>query len=67
MENETKIEGQDLVDYAVGRIQAGVLHDEIKKQLHAVGWSDDEIDSAYAIALAEMRKKFLAKNPPLWK
>ncbi|EKE21419.1 MAG: hypothetical protein ACD_7C00251G0005 [uncultured bacterium] len=53
MENETKNEGQDLVDYAIGRIQAGALHDEIKKQLHAVGWSDDEIDSAYAIALAK--------------
>ncbi len=53
MEDEIKNEEQSLVDYIVGRIQAGVLHDEIKKQLQAVGWSDDEVDSAYAIGLVK--------------
>lgn len=62
MENELKNEGQTLVDYAVGKIQAGVGHDEIKKQLHAVGWSEDEVDSAYAIGLKRCGVPVPTKN-----
>lgn len=51
MENEIKNEEQLLVDHVISRIGAGVSHDELKKQLQAVGWSDDEVDSAYAIGL----------------
>lgn len=53
MENETKNESQELIDYIVGKIQTGISHDEIKKQLRAVGWSEEEVDSAYAIGLAK--------------
>jgi len=49
MENENK--EQILVSYVLECLQKGLTHDEIKKQLHAVGWSDDEVDSAYAIGL----------------
>lgn len=46
-----KNEKQSLIDYASKKIQEGVGHDEIKKQLHAVGWSEEEVDSAYAAGL----------------
>ncbi|MDX9913339.1 MAG: DUF5671 domain-containing protein [Candidatus Moranbacteria bacterium] len=53
MENELKNKEQELIDYVVKCIQSGVTHDEIKKQLHAVGWSEDEVDSSYALGLAK--------------
>lgn len=49
MENENK--EQSLVDYVMEKIKMGLGHDEIKKQLNAVGWNEEEVDSAYALGL----------------
>lgn len=53
MNEELKNREGELVDYVVSQIKLGVSHDEIKKQLHAVGWSDDETDGAYARGLMQ--------------
>lgn len=60
MENENK--EQMLVDYVLDCLQKGITHDEIKKQLHAVGWSDDEVDGAYAIGLTRFGVPVPDKN-----
>ncbi|MFA6184055.1 MAG: DUF5671 domain-containing protein [Parcubacteria group bacterium] len=62
MENKITNESQKLIDYAVGKIQEGVNQDEIKKQLHAVGWSDEEVDGAYALGLARCGVPVPARN-----
>lgn len=59
MENRNMTQGndssekgsQDIVSYVISQVEKGISHDEIKKQLQSVGWSDDEIDSAYANGL----------------
>lgn len=43
-----------LVDYVISCLQKGVSYNEIKTQLQAVGWSEDEIDSSYAISLKKI-------------
>lgn len=48
MENNKK---EELINYVTSSIELKVSYDEIKKQLNAVGWSDDEVDSAYAEGL----------------
>ncbi|HBI16874.1 MAG: hypothetical protein UR60_C0031G0002 [Candidatus Moranbacteria bacterium GW2011_GWF2_34_56] len=62
MENETKNESRELIDYIVGKIQTGISHDEIKKQLRSVGWSEEEVDSAYATGLAKYGVPVPARN-----
>ncbi len=51
--NNEKNSEQLIIDYVVKKISEGTSGDEIKKQLHAVGWSDDEIDSIYATGLTQ--------------
>ncbi|MDA8384292.1 MAG: DUF5671 domain-containing protein [Betaproteobacteria bacterium] len=43
-----------LADYVQGRIQAGIPKSQIKEELHAVGWSEDEADAAYRNALVAL-------------
>lgn len=38
---------QSLSEYALGRIRSGVTKGELKEELLSVGWTDDEIESAY--------------------
>jgi len=49
MENANK--EQNLVGYVKKCLTDGKAHDEIKKQLRAVGWSEEQVDSAYAEGL----------------
>ncbi len=38
---------QALSEYALGRIRAGIAKAELKEELLAVGWTEDEIEAAY--------------------
>lgn len=38
---------QSLAEYASGRIRAGIAKAELKEELLAVGWTEDEIENAY--------------------
>ena len=40
-----------LVDYVVSCLQKNISYSEIKSQLQAVGWTENQIDSSYAIGL----------------
>ena len=54
MDLENKKNGaQSVVEYVAQKINEKISSDEIKKQLHAVGWSEDEVDKIYATALTE--------------
>lgn len=45
------MEPQTMTDFVIEKIQKGFSKQMIKEQLVAVGWSEDEADSAYAEAL----------------
>lgn len=62
MESIEKDESHKIIEYAVKKIEEGTSHDEIKKQLRAVGWSEDEADSAYAAGLANCGVPLPDKN-----
>lgn len=47
------MEPQNISSFIAERVRAGVSKGDIKEQLSAVGWSDDEIDAAYAEALVK--------------
>lgn len=54
MENNEKVsKEQSIVSFVAQKVKEGVSSEEIKNQLHAVGWSDGEIEQAYASGLAE--------------
>ena len=42
---------QSLVDYTLGRIRAGVAKAELKEELSALGWTEDEMEAAYREAV----------------
>lgn len=45
---------QSLADYALGRIRAGVAKGELKEELLSVGWTDEEIESAYRSSIVAL-------------
>lgn len=51
MENENK--DQELANYIARCLEEKIPHDEIKKQLQAVGWSEDEADFVYSKGLVK--------------
>lgn len=52
--SEKKEENKNqLVDYVIQKITEKISGDEIKKQLRAVGWSEDEADKVYALSLTK--------------
>lgn len=52
--NEQKEETKNqLVDYVTQKINEKVSGNEIKMQLRAVGWSEDEVDKIYALSLTK--------------
>ena len=47
------MEPQDINTYISEQVRSGKTKRDIHEQLSAVGWSDDEVDAAYAKALIE--------------
>lgn len=45
---------QSLADYAIGRIRAGVAKAELKEELLSVGWTEEEIESAYRSSIVAL-------------
>ncbi len=45
------MDGQSLAEYVVGRIRSGVAKAELKEELSALGWTEDEMESAYREAV----------------
>lgn len=39
--------GQLLTDYVIGRIRSGVAKAELKEELSSLGWTDEEMETAY--------------------
>lgn len=47
------MENEKLATYVASRVRSGVKKAELKEELLAVGWSEEEADAAYARALVE--------------
>lgn len=43
--------GQSLTEYVTGRIRSGVTKSELKEELSALGWTEDEMEIAYREAV----------------
>ena len=52
--NRTLMDSQALLDYAASRIRAGIAKSELKEELSALGWSEDEMEGAYRAAVVSM-------------
>lgn len=46
-DNVISMDRQSLTEYVSGRIRAGVVKSGIKEELSALGWNDEEIETAY--------------------
>jgi len=66
MENGANNDKERLVDYVADQVRLGIAHDEIKKRLAAVGWSDEDADSAYALGLTKNGIPVPTKNTALF-